>query len=458
MTAIADASAIAALPLAPPNPLPYRQRLADVRDATEGVRRLCAAGGPVMRVTLGPKWLVPTLVYVSSPQGARDVLARRDGGTDRAALPSMKELRYVVGANLLNLDHEHWVPRRRAMQPIFSKQNITQFGAHIVDATEDLSRRWRAGTEVDLAADTRAMTMSALSRSFLGRDLAAESQAVGAAMHAAFLWAMHRSMAPARVPAWLPTPAQRRAHRGSAALHRYAAEVLKTCRTNPDHDAPIVHALIAARDPDTGEALSDNDICDELTMFLFGGHDTLTMLLVSALWMLGRHPEAQHRVADEARGVGGRALTAADVPSLGYTVQVLHEALRLYPPGPAVPRLVCKDIEVDGYRVQAGTVAIVAAYAMHRDPAIWRDPLRFDPDRFRPELAERIDRWQYLPFGGGPHRCMGDHFAMLEATLALATVVRDIEFTALSAELPIITTMTMQPSGPVPMRVRRRPS
>ena len=99
MTAIADASAIAALPLAPPNPLPYRQRLADVRDATEGVRRLCAAGGPVMRVTLGPKWLVPTLVYVSSPQGARDVLARRDGGTDRAALPSFKELRYVVGAN-----------------------------------------------------------------------------------------------------------------------------------------------------------------------------------------------------------------------------------------------------------------------------------------------------------------------------------------------------------------------
>ncbi|HXA88322.1 MAG TPA: cytochrome P450 [Mycobacterium sp.] len=123
-----------------------------------------------------------------------------------------------------------------------------------------------------------------------------------------------------------------------------------------------------------------------------------------------------------------------------------------------MPRLVCKDIEIDGYRVQAGTVVIVAAYAMHRDPAMWRDPLRFDPDRFRPELAERIDRWQYLPFGGGPHRCMGDHFAMLEATLALATVVRDIEFTALRDELPITTTMTMQPSGPVPMRVRRRPS
>ena len=458
MTAIADANAIAALPLAPSNPLPYRQRLADARDATVGAQRLCAAGGTVTRVALGPKWLAPTLVYVSSPQGAHDVLARRDGGTDRAALPFMKELRYVVGANLLNLDHDHWVPRRRAMQPIFSKQNVAQFSTHIVDTTEDLSRQWQAGTEVDLSADIRAMTLRALSRSLLGRDLGAEGQTVGAAMHAALMWAVHRSMAPARVPAWLPTPAQRRAHHGSALLHRYATEVLKTCRANPDHDAPIVQALIAARDPDTGEALSDNDICDELTMFLFGGHDTLTMLLTSALWMLGGHPEAQHRVADEAGSVGDRALTAADVPGLGYTVQVLHEALRLYPPGPAVPRQVCRDIEVDGYRVEAGTVAMVAAYAMHRDPALWHDPLRFDPDRFRPELADRIDRWQYLPFGGGPHRCMGDHFAMLEATLALATVVRDIEFTALRDEFPVTTTSTMLPSGRVPMRVRRRPS
>ncbi len=456
MTAIADTSAISDLPLAPANPLSYRQRLASVRDATVGVQRLCAAGGPVTRVTLGPKSLTPTLVYVSSPQGARDVLARRDGGTDRAALPAMKDLRYVIGANLLNLDHEHWVPRRRAMQPIFSKQNVAQFSAHIVDATEDLSRQWRAGTEIDVAADTRALTMRALSRSMLGRDLGAEGQTVGAAMHAAFMWVMHRSMAPARVPAWVPTPAQRRAHRGSALLHRYAAEVLGACRANPDHDAPIVQALIAARDPDTGEALSDKDICDELTIFLFGGHDTLTMLLTSALWMLGRHPEAQRRVADEANSMGERTLTAADVPSLGYTVQVLHEALRLYPPGPTVPRLVCRDIEVDGYRLEAGTFAMVAAYAMHRDPGLWHDPLRFDPDRFRPELANRIDRWQYLPFGGGPHRCMGDHFAMLEATLALATVVRDVEFTALRDEFPVTTTLTMMPSGPVPMRVRRR--
>lgn len=452
MTAVTDPSAIAALPLAPANPLPYRRRVAAARDGASGTQQLCTAGGPVTRVKLGPGWLMPPLVYVSSPQGAHDVLARRDGATERAALPVMQELRYVVGANLLNLDDEHWVPRRRAMQPIFAKHNVAQFGTHVVAATEEQSRQWQGDTEIDLAADIRAMTMRALSRSFLGRDLGAESHAVGMAMHSAFMWAVLRSMAPVRAPIWLPTPAQRRSHRGSAVLHRYAAEVLATCRADPGHDAPIVQALIAARDPDTGEALSDNDICDELTMFLFGGHDTLAMLLVSALWLLARHPDVQRRVAEEAAAVGGP--TAGDVPRLGYTVQVLHEALRLYPPGPAVPRMVRADIEVDGYRVAAGTVAIVAAFAMHRDPALWRDPTRFDPDRFG--AGQSIDRWQYLPFGGGPHQCMGDHFAMLEATLALATMVRDFEFTAMRDELPVATSMTMLPAGPVPMRVRAR--
>lgn len=413
---------------------------------------MCAAGGPVTRVSLGP-W-APTLVVISSPQGARDVLARRDGATDRAALPAFRELRYVVGANLLNLDPEHWLPRRRAMQPIFAKQSVAPLGGHIAAAAEDLSRQWRQRAEVDLTADIRVLTMRGLSLSLLGRDLGADGGMVGAAMSAAFLWAVRRAVAPLRLPMRYPTPAQRRAHRGSALLHRCAGEILATCRADPLHDAPVVQALIAARDPDTGAALSDADIRDELAMLLFGGHDTLTLLLISVLWLVGGHPEVQTRLAEEVRALGDRSLTAADVSQLGYTVQVLHEALRLYPPAPAFTRLVCQDIEVDGYRVEAGTVATVAAYAIHRDPALWDHPLRFDPDRFAPQQS--IDRWRFLPFGGGPHRCMGDHFAMLEATLALATIVRNVEFTSVQEELPLSTTLTMAPSGRVPMRVRPR--
>jgi cytochrome P450 len=114
------------------------------------------------------------------------------------------------------------------------------------------------------------------------------------------------------------------------------------------------------------------------------------------------------------------------------------------------------DIEVDGYRLPAGTVAIVGIYAMHRDPALWEDPLRFDPDRFSPERCAGRGRWQYLPFGGGPRACIGDHFAMLEATLALATILRRVEIHSLSPDFPTITPLTMVAAAPVRAKVEPR--
>jgi cytochrome P450 len=115
-----------------------------------------------------------------------------------------------------------------------------------------------------------------------------------------------------------------------------------------------------------------------------------------------------------------------------------------------------QDIEVDGYRLPAGTVAVVAIYAMHRDPALWADPLRFDPDRFSPECSKGRDRWQYLPFGGGPRACIGDHFAMLEATLALATILGRAEIHSTSSDFPTVTPLTVIAAAPIRARVEPR--
>jgi cytochrome P450 len=135
---------------------------------------------------------------------------------------------------------------------------------------------------------------------------------------------------------------------------------------------------------------------------------------------------------------------------------VLHEALRLCPPGAANGRLVMQDIEVDGYRVKAGSLVTVGVYALQRDPRLWDRAAEFDPDRFRPELAKSIDRWQYLPFGAGPRTCIGDHFAMLELALALATIVRTVELRCAQDEFPMATPFTTVADGPVPARVTRR--
>ena len=218
----------------------------------------------------------------------------------------------------------------------------------------------------------------------------------------------------------------------------------------------MVHALLAATDPATGQPLSDAQICDELLIFLLAGHDTTATTLTYALWALGHHPDLQDRVAAEVAALGDRPLTPEDVPRLGYTVQVLHEGLRLCPPGPAAARMAIQDIEVDGHRVEAGTMVGVGIYALHRDPALWDNPLVFDPDRFSPENSKGRDRWQYLPFGGGPRSCIGDHFAMLEATLALATIISRVEIRSIDADFPVTVPFTMVAAAAIQARVYAR--
>jgi cytochrome P450 len=444
------------LALAPKNPLPYRRRLAATRRFDSGLELLRDSGGPVTRNVLGPKWMIPPLVFVSSPQGAHDVLARTDAFAERAATPIALELRRLVGDNLLVVPHREWLPRRRALQPIFTKQRVPRFAGHMAEVAEQLADRWAAGAAVDLDAECRALTLRALGRSVLATDLAGRTEMVGAALRIGGKWAADRALRPINLPRWWPTRGQRRARAASASLHAFAAEILRACRADPTRDAPLVRSLMQVTDPQTGQPLSDRAICDELVLFLLAGHDTTATVLTYALWALGHRPELQQRVAAEAEALGDRRLTHEDVPRLRYTVQVLHEAMRLCPPAAAVGRTVMADIEVDGYRLPAGTCAIVAIYAMHRDPALWEDPLRFDPDRFSPERSKGRDRWQYLPFGGGPRGCIGDHFAMLEATLALATIVRRVKVLSLSSDFPTTTPLTMIAAAPIRARVGTR--
>ncbi|MGB7870528.1 MAG: cytochrome P450 [Mycobacterium sp.] len=446
---------VTTLLLAPKTPLPYWRRLVAIRQLDTGPELLRESGGPVTRIMLGPKWMMPPLVFVSSPRGAHDILARTDAFAERAATPVSVEIRRLMGDNLLVVPHREWLPRRRALQPIFTKHHVPRFAGHMAEVAEQLADRWALGATVDLDADCRAMTLGALGHSILATDLADNAEVVGAALRVGGKWAADRALRPVNLPRWWPTRGQRKARAASTSLHGLAAEILRACRADPTRDAPLVRALMQTTDPQTGRPLTDRAICDELVLFLLAGHDTTSTVLTYALWALGNRPDLQQRVAAEASALGDRRLTHEDVPRLRYTMQVLHEALRLCPPAPAVGRTVMADIEVDGYRLPAGTCAIVAIYAMHRDPALWEDPLRFDPDRFSPERSKDRNRWQYLPFGGGPRACIGDHFAMLEATLALATIVRRAKIQSLDGDFPTVTPLTMIPAAPIRARVER---
>lgn len=443
------------LPRPPVNPMPFRQRLAAVKQFSTGTERLRDAGGRVTAFALGPRWLMPPMVLVTSPAAIRDVLSTKDSSVDKTT-PVFTEMRATLGDNLTVLPFDLWKPRRRILQPVFTKQRVNEFGGHITQAAQAVCDKWGDDVEIDIDAECRALTLRSLGRSVLGLDLDQRADLVSEPLRVALAYAIGRSTRPVRAPSWLPTPARRRAREANAQLHTLTQEIVDDCRADPTRVAPLVRALLAARDPETGAQLSDREICDELIIFVFAGHDTTATTLGYSLWSLGRHPEIQDRVAAEVAALPDRPLTPDDVAQLGYTMQVVRESLRLCPPTPTGTRMADQDVEVDGYLVPKGTMIIVGRMAVQRDPQLWEDPLRFDPDRFSPENFKAIDRWQYLPFGGGPRACIGNHFAMLQVTLALATIIRTAEIQSMDPDFPTTLHFTMIADGPIRARVRSR--
>ena len=449
-----EAIDVSSLPLTPKNPLPLRQLVKLVRRLDTGQEVIRDAGGPITRIAFGPKWLFPPIVAVMSPNAMRDVLSRSDASSERCIIH--EEVQNMAGDSLFVLPNLQWRPRKRALQPVFTKQNVRNFGGHMSRAAQQFVDRWPDGGEVDLDTECRKVAMQSLGRSVLGIDLNERADTIARCMHVASSYTADRALRPIHAPRWLPTPARRKARAAVRAMREITDEMVHACREDPTRDAPLVQALIAATDPETGQHLSDDDISNDLLIFMLAGHDTTATALTYSLWILGHHPDIQARVAAEAAAIGDRELTPDDVPRLGYTVQVLHESLRLCPPAAGVGRLATRDIAVDGYRVEAGSLIAVGIYGLHHDPAIWPDPMAFDPDRFSPENVKARNRWEFLPFLGGGRPCIGEHFARLETTLAMATIVRALEIRSTDKEFRCEVPFTTVADGPIRAHVRPR--
>ena len=190
-------------------------------------------------------------------------------------------------------------------------------------AAQTFADRWREGGDVDLDAECRRLTMRSLGGSVLGIDINERADVIAEHMHVASAYTADRALRPVRAPRWLPTPDAAAPARAVAAMRGVTMGILQACRADPTREAPLVQALIAATDPDTGRPLSDDDICNDLLIFMLAGHDTTATALTYALWALGHHLDIQDRVAAEAVTIGDRELTPDDVPRLEYTAQVL---------------------------------------------------------------------------------------------------------------------------------------
>jgi len=226
------------------------------------------------------------------------------------------------------------------------------------------------------------------------------------------------------IPLWLPTPRNLRAKRGVRRLERVIYRIIAERRAHGRDSGDLLSTLLEVRDED-GSRMSDRQLRDETITWFLAGHETTASTLSWTWWLLGQHPAVAKRLEEELDGIlGGRAPAAEELPKLAYLGHVLTEALRLYPSAWGVARLAAEEHEIAGYPVHPGYGVAFAQWVVHRDPRWYDAPLEFRPERWENGLARQLPRFAYFPFGGGPRQCIGNSFALMEASVVLAIVAQ----------------------------------
>jgi len=237
-------------------------------------------------------------------------------------------------------------------------------------------------------------------------------------------------------------------------LDSYVARLIDERRRSPGQHSDLLSLLLAARDDTSGKGLSDKQVRDELLTLFVAGHETTATGLAWTLYLLGKNPEIEAAVLREVDALPGEP-TAADLPKLDLTRRVFMEALRLYPPVFVFARQAVEPTTLRGVPLKRHTIVLVPVYALHRRPDLWPEPERFDPDRFLPENEAKRPRLAWLPFGAGPRVCIGAFFALMEAQLVLATLLRKFRFEVLGDDLPDAF-VTLRPKHGVRVKVVAR--
>jgi cytochrome P450 len=257
----------------------------------------------------------------------------------------------------------------------------------------------------------------------------------------------------------LPLPANKRYRRAAAELDAVVFETIAQRRASPAHEDDLLGRFLASHDDD-GSGMSDRQLRDELVTLFLAGHETTALALSFCCYLLAKHPEVEGRLAAELEDVLGGQLPAVEhVGRLRYTEWVVKESMRLYPPAPSIGREALADCEIGGYAVPKGTQIALMQWIVHRDPRWFDQPEAFRPERWDNDLARRIPRCAYFPFGDGPRICIGNQFAMMEAILGLATIYQRFHLElAQGFKLDLMPSVTLRPKGGVRMIVHDRKS
>jgi cytochrome P450 len=332
--------------------------------------------------------------------------------------------RHVFGEGLLTSEGDFWLRQRRLAQPAFHRARIAAYAETMVEYTQRMLESWRGEEERDAHKEMMRLTLQIVAKTLFDADVAGDAHDVGKSLELLLeLGANFRRTL--FVPHWVPTPTNLRIKREIAYIESILYRIISERRASGRDAGDLLSMLLHAQDED-GSHMTDKQLRDETITLFLAGHETTAASLSWTWWLLAQNPNVEAKLHAELDQVlGGRALSLDDLPRLPYTANVITESMRLYPPAWGLARIVVEDHELGGYPVKKGMGVAMAQWVVHRDPRWYDSPEEFRPERWEGDLLKRIPRFAYFPFGGGPRQCIGNSFAVMEATLILATVAQE---------------------------------
>jgi cytochrome P450 len=446
-------------PKAPAKRLSFFAALAAMKDNPLATIPVMAYEQPIWEA----KSMFGNQLVVSDPAGIKRVLLDNVANYPKTRL-DVRILSTAFGDGLLSSDGDKWRAHRRVMSPSFDYRSIASYAPVITDAAQARLEAWDAkgeDAEVDIAREMVTLTLEVISRTMFSADSdglrSRLDETIRKAMGELSFGLQH--IAPLIGPFLL----DRKLARVRTNFEALDAVMQNLIRNREKHAAAapkdLLDRLIAATDSETGFRMTDEEVRDEVIIIFLAGHDTSALAATYVWYLLSLHPEAEAKLHAEPDAVlGSRVPTYDDLEKLPYTRMVIDEAMRLYPPAPALTgRVARKADEICGRPIAKGTEIVILPWVLHRHRTLWDDPDRFEPERFSRERNTTRPRFAYLPFGGGPRICIGAQLGLTEVSLLVATMAQRYRLKLVPRQdIVLLHRVTLRPRDGIRMHLERR--
>jgi cytochrome P450 len=372
-----------------------------------------------------PKYL-EQIVVVSKPDYVKHIL--QDNNKNYHKSYGYTIMKLLLGEGLLTSEGDFWRRQRRLAQPAFHRDRLAAFVKIMTDAGNTLLQKWDSlpdGTTVNVSTSMMQVTVDIVCKAMFSSDVEDAVAVVNKEFNVANEKLIKRITSPIKIPLSIPTPGNIREKQSYKAIRGVVEKIIDKRRQSAEHYDDLLAMLMEAKDEDTGEMMSNEQILDEVVTIFLAGHETTAVALSWLFHCVEENAEVEAKLLAEAKTVlNGNIPQLDDLRSLEYTRMVIDETMRLYPPAWVIGRQALDDDEIGGYHIPKGVNTLIPVYAIHRDKRYWDDPEKFIPERFSKEKAKSYHKFLYFPFGGGPRLCIGNNFALMEMQLIVPMILQ----------------------------------